>query len=139
MKQSTHCLLLVTIQRLTLCHGVARQLWKGCIRAALADFIAEVEQRLGQMVFLGHPLVKCDLHDGFDARIEAMPDPAACLVCRQRTRDRAGQKPPTQTVNMRPVDVLELGSQERLLTRQETVTERAQHAGNLDLTFRDRG
>ncbi len=40
---------------------------------------------------------------------------------------------------MSPVDVQELGSQERLLTRQRTVSERTQHAGNLDLTFRDRG
>jgi hypothetical protein len=37
------------------------------------------------------------------------------------------------------MDDQELGSQERLLTRQRTVTERAQHAGNLDPTFRDRG
>jgi hypothetical protein len=40
---------------------------------------------------------------------------------------------------MSPVDVQELSSQERLLTRQRTVTERAQHVGNLDPTFRDRG
>ena len=40
---------------------------------------------------------------------------------------------------MSPVDVQELGSDERLLTRQRTVTERAQRAVNLDLTFRDRG
>jgi hypothetical protein len=88
-------LLLVTIQRPSLGHGIARRLGKVCIRAALADFIAEVEQRMGQMDLLGHPLVKCDLHDGFDARIEAMTSPAAYLVYRQRTRDRAGQKPPT--------------------------------------------
>jgi hypothetical protein len=35
---------------------------------------------MGQMVLLRHPLVKCDLYDGFDGRIEAMASPAACLV-----------------------------------------------------------
>ncbi len=40
---------------------------------------------------------------------------------------------------MSPVDVQELGGQESLLMRQQTVTERAQRAGNLDLAFRNRG
>jgi hypothetical protein len=40
---------------------------------------------------------------------------------------------------MSPADVQELGSQKRLFTRQRTVTEQAQHAGDLDLMFRDRG
>ena len=70
-------MLLVTIQRPSLGHDIARRLGKVCIRAALADFVAAIEQRMGQMVLLGHPLVKCDLHDGFDARIEAMASPAA--------------------------------------------------------------
>ena len=95
---------------------------------------------MGQMALPGHPLVKCRLHDDFDVPVKPMPGfrPVFFRVTELVT-GRAGERAAAQPVDVGPANAQETGSHLGVLPRQWVKTERAQHTGDLGLTFGNRG
>ena len=95
-----------------------------------ADLVAQVQQWMRQLPLPGHPLAERRLNDGLDQRVEAMTGLSVCLPGGHRTRDRTREEPSAKTIDMGPVDLQKLGRNMRLLTRQRSAPEWAQHTGD---------
>ena len=98
------CGLLVGVDSPTVFDGVAR----GCLDvgylALLADFIAQVKQRVGKLLLFGQPQMERRLNDGFDLEIDAIPGLGAMASGSDGRRHRIGQEASSQSVDMGPVN-----------------------------------